>query len=73
MVIKTKLDLNLDWDLLRDQKECLLNVIDRLADRKATDMEKEEANCLNGIIHMVDDIQDQAAEIIGEEAVFGKD
>lgn len=58
---------NVDWALLREQKCTLINEI--------TINENSEmvctANHLNGILHFIDHVQDQAAEVIGAETVFG--
>lgn len=45
--------MKIDWKLLRDQKETLL----RLADKA----EGVEAEHLEGLIGMIDDIQDEAS------------
>lgn len=45
-----------NWDLLRKQKMILLFL---------------EGDHAEGLVNFIDDIQDQAAEILGEEAVFG--
>jgi len=50
---------NVDWQLLRKQKLQLI----RLAD-------SHDEN-LMGVVHLLDQIQDSVAEIIGEETVFG--
>lgn len=56
---------NVDFELLAKQKETLVEVI--------FDMGKGKyAEDLTGILHLLDDIQDQAATQIGEENVFGK-
>ena len=56
-----------DWKLLRRQKESLLRVIG-IADMQVGKKCQED---LQGILHLLDHIQDQAAERIGERAVFG--
>ena len=59
---------NVDWSLLRKQKLTLL----KTAQRRAKTGASEAAEHLRGLVHLLDHIQDQAAEILGEEAVFGK-
>jgi hypothetical protein len=56
-----------DWILLRQQKADLLEAIEFYALHKPAVGEG-----LNGILHLIDHIQDEAAETLGEEAVFGK-
>jgi len=60
---------NVDWNLLRIQKQSLTNVI---STRTGSDS-NETTEALSGLLHLLDHIQDQAAEILGEETVFGKD
>ena len=61
------IDLDINWELLRTQKKQLTHDI----------WENKEwgnyarASSLEGILQMIDIIQDQAAEKIGEEEVFG--
>lgn len=50
----------MDWKLLRTQKELLLQYI------KVYKLN----NNLMGIIHLIDDIQDYAYDILGIEEVF---
>ena len=59
--------LNIDWDLLRKQKATLLEEI-QLAESGDT---PDVADDLTGILHLIDAIQDEAAEEFGEETVFG--
>lgn len=47
--------LDLDWPLLRMQKQCLLHFADRVADRS-------DAELLDGVIELIDFIQDEAAK-----------
>jgi hypothetical protein len=62
---------NIDWKLLREQKEVLLEVLDETAIQR-----HEDALC--GILHLIDSIQDDAVrggvcspvdpvEVFGEE------
>jgi len=57
-----------DWKLLRRQKESLLRAIS-VVDAHISKKCQED---LTGILHLLDDIQDQAADRLGESAVFGK-
>ena len=59
---------DVDWSLLRKQKMTLL----KTAQRRAKTGTDESAEHLRGLVHLLDHIQDQAAEILSEEAVFGK-
>lgn len=49
---------NVDWSLLRKQKLDLLN---RIGDEDP----------LMGLVHLLDEIQDQATTVLGEKVVFG--
>ena len=59
---------NVDWGLLRKQKLSLLKAVRIKAKTGAT----EAVEHLRGLVHLLDHIQDQAAETLGEEVVFGK-
>ena len=56
--------MNLDWNLLRRQKQSLLDVISKSEN-------KIEADHLEGILLVVDAIQDRGARSVGEKEVFG--
>ena len=60
-----EIDLSVDWPLLRKQKAALL--------RKTFDMLRDDPDAvlLEGLIELLDHIQDEAAAYLGEEAVFG--
>lgn len=60
--------LDIDWKALREQKLHLRATID-VAEAQGL---KQRVEGLLGLLHLIDAIQDQAAEHIGEEAVFGK-
>jgi len=51
-----------DWEFLRNQKEHLLIL---------RDQEGDESGLTTGLIHFLDCIQDQAAETVGGDTVFG--
>lgn len=57
--------LNVDWEQLRTQKARLVELADPRSELGG------DAD-LAGIINLLDDIQNQAAEVLGEQAVFGK-
>jgi hypothetical protein len=55
----------INWKLLRKQKSTLIELLNRKVSLK-------EKDHIDGIIAMVDYIQDWAAEILGEKDVFGR-
>jgi len=59
----------IDWEQLRRQKLALLEVINDLNENGVDTT--EEGNELDGLVHLIDAIQDKAAEEIGKEEVFG--
>lgn len=62
--MKVLVDLtDVDWYLLREQKRQLVEM--------AHWLQQPEALAADGIIHLLDHIQDAAALQIGEAAVFG--
>ena len=63
---KILLPENIDWALLKKQS---MDIVDLRATGKFT---PKIAESLTGIIHFLDSIRDNAAEVLGEEAVFGK-
>jgi hypothetical protein len=58
-----------DWKMLQNQKGELLELRRRLECKPGKQNELDAAT-LTGIIHLLDEIQDQAAEQIGTENVF---
>lgn len=65
---------NVDWVLLRQQKLGLIIVSHLL--RESDDMvpdENSDDSTFEGLLSLLDFLQDSAARIIGEEAVFGSD
>lgn len=56
---------NVDWELLREQKESLFQELLKMRPGKRRDS-------LDGIVHFLDHVQDQVAEVIGKDQVFGK-
>lgn len=67
------IDGNIDWKLLRRQKSGLTELRQRLTDKGASEVEMAEAQDITGILHLVDNVQDNAVEsgIFTEEEVFG--
>lgn len=55
----------IDFEELRKQKAALLDTLTATKNRKT----KER---LMGLLHLLDDMQDAAAEVLGDEAVFGE-
>lgn len=64
--------LNLDFSLLRTQKQDILDLIEKLKKKKNNEC---TVKSLDGIIHLIDFIQDQAVDKNGlpEEVIFGKE
>ena len=64
-------NINIDWAELREQKLILINTID---DKEHSECEitKAEGKELNGILHLLDYIQDQGVEsgMWTEEEIF---
>jgi len=56
-----------DWPLLRKQKRMLVTLIQE----SNRPLSSESARDLQGLLHLVDHLQDRAAEKLGEPAVFG--
>lgn len=56
---------NMDWALLREQKLALVTMMMGGAHSE------EEKEALEGIVSLLDTIQDDAARQLGAEAVFG--
>ena len=66
---QVRVDLShVNWRLLRRQKLALLNVVNEAVGNG----EAAKANRLRGLVHLLDHIQDRAAETLGERFVFGK-
>jgi hypothetical protein len=64
-----------DWELLRDQKLTLIAIYQQHLIKKnglRTENILDIEAALSGIVHLVDNIQDQAAKQLGQEAVFGE-
>jgi len=59
---------NVDWGMLRKQKETLIESA-AVAPKSFPRISEEH---LKGLIHLLDYIQDRAAEILGEKIVYGE-
>ena len=59
-----------DWQLLRMQKDDLVNIIKDRTQTCATLNQERENNSLQGILHLIDHIQDDAATTLTENIVF---
>lgn len=59
---------NMDWNLLREQKQTLLEMEARHG------LSKREKETISGMINLLDNLQDTAVDELGvsEETVFGK-
>ena len=67
--MKVMIDLSkVDWNMLKKQKDILVFIRNDYED-----VDYPRWDILNGVIHFLDNIQDQVAEQIGEEKVFGKE
>lgn len=65
-----RIDLKrVDWEELRAQKRTLNELLDRLL--TPNQLSNKERYALDGIRHLLDYVQDQAADVLGEQAVFG--
>lgn len=78
MTRSVKVELNCDFDMLAEQYQNLLNVIEDLYStlKPEVDLEKRKEienkiDNLYGLVHFVEVFQDRAANILGEQAVFG--
>jgi hypothetical protein len=61
-----------DWKLLRDQKNCLIKVSANWCQLAGKNKDIVPAiHWVDGIISLLDNIQDEAAKQVGEKKVFG--
>lgn len=60
----------IDWKLLREQKQAVSNLINRT--RCTIELEEDDSNALEGIVHLIDALQDYAADEmgLGDKIVF---
>jgi hypothetical protein len=67
-------NFNIDFESLRKQKQTLLDEINALDDTASSfSGDKSRRDDLEGLLQIIDKIQDDAAEFWGEEKVFGSD
>jgi hypothetical protein len=64
--MKVTVTLDIDFRMFREQKRSLLNVLDVRAQNSF-----DKYDCLDGLVTLIDDIQDQAIEELSKEIVFG--
>lgn len=72
---KTKVMIDMtkvDWALLRDQKLELIRSLVRGSVMELKTGSKQTPSLLEGVIELVEDIQDQAELILDHDKVFGK-
>jgi len=76
--VKVNVD-KVDWKLLQEQKRALLKAITaeevKLSSGAPTakdDKVQKTIDGLSGILNLLDDVQDQVADQLGEEVVFGE-
>jgi hypothetical protein len=61
-----------DWALLRKQKEALIAAAGVTSKRQPlATIKKVDADAFEGLLNLLDHIQDSAATVLGEKAVFG--
>jgi uncharacterized lipoprotein YmbA len=68
--LHVEVDLNVDWKLLQDQKGELLKLRGQIECKPESTERKQAVKALSGVIHLIDAIQDQAADQIGSKNVF---
>jgi hypothetical protein len=61
---------NTNWKRLREQKLALLNIRKVIDDEDGGEI-TATVDDIQGVIHFLDYVQDSAAEVLGEKAVFG--
>ena len=62
-VAEVTVNLNVDWALLRKQKWWLIEMEAMLKHGEAA----------TGLLGLLDDFQDKAAKVLGDDVVFGKE
>ena len=67
----------IDWKLLREQKQSLLDVIYQVEPENSDNpdpQQKQWVEHLIGIMHLLDDLQDAAvnSKLVSEDKVFGE-
>ena len=66
--------LNVDWKLVSKQKALLLDYLDSETPEEFADVwnNANGQDLITGIVNLIDNLQDQAAEELGEEIIFGE-
>ena len=65
-VVKVRVLVTADLDLLREQKAKVYSLANDV------NLGHDSRRLLDGVLTFLDDIQDQLADAVGEDAVFGK-
>jgi hypothetical protein len=60
---------NVNWRRLRHQKQALVDVLETCTINDFTTVAEDKH--LTALLHLIDHVQDQAALVLGETAVFG--
>ena len=65
--------LNVDWGLVAAQKLLLLDFLDSQTPEEFADVwnNANGQDLMDGIVNLIDCLQDQAADQLGEEIIFG--
>lgn len=65
--------LNIDWGLVAKQKLLLLEFLDSETPEEFADVwnNTDGQDLITGIVNLIDSLQDQAADQLGEEEIFG--
>ena len=68
----TRHSLNIDWGLLRKQKQLLLEFLNSESPTDFADVwnNSDGQDLVDGLVNILDYLQDQAAEQLGEEIIF---
>ena len=60
-----------DWGLLRSQKKRLVEIADALREGQRESLCSSDIQTLDGLIHLLDHIQDEASLSVSEKTIFG--
>lgn len=58
-----------NWALLRKQKAALIRAVE---DKDVNEEDQKDRELLDGLVNFLDHIQDSAAEVLGEQKIFGR-
>ena len=61
----------MDWPLLREQKETLVDVINEIEHSDDSSARRGDTEDLQGLLHLIDHVQDEAEKTLGGAVVFG--